>query len=170
MRQGFPALLLVLLPSLVAAPTLAVNGQASSIVITDDALFTKHTELDRAIKTTQNQQAVVNRQHNELQQLERQITELNKELKEAKFILERDYQRMLDEPELDISNSQNHYQAVWNQIKEQQKKQLMLEQELQDQEYKLEQIVATQHAIEQQIAQLDEQKLRARVELSLIHI
>lgn len=164
MRQGLPALLLVLLPGLVAAPTLAVNGQASNIVITDDALFTKHTELDRAVKTTQNQQAVVNRHHNDLQQLDRQIAELNKALKEAKSALERDYQRMLDEPELDISASQNHYQAIWNQLKEQQKKQLTLEQERQDQEYKLEQLIAAQHTIEQQIAQLDEQKLRARVE------
>ncbi|MFV0446985.1 MAG: SUMF1/EgtB/PvdO family nonheme iron enzyme [Vibrio sp.] len=163
MRQGLSALLIALSPCLMATSTLAA-GTPSSVMAIDDALFSKHSELQNAKKTTQSDQAAVDNQQQELERLNQQTATLDAELKTAKANLERDYQKMIDEPDLDIMPSQQAYQDAWSKVKQNQKSRLEAEQKLQELQVTLAQKKSAQGVIEQNIASLEQDKLRARVE------
>lgn len=163
MRQGLPALLFALSPCLIAAPTMAETVAPATVMAIDDALFSKHSELQDAKKATQIQQTAVDNQQSELDRLNQQTQSLDAALSTAKANLERDYRKMIDEPDLDLSVSQNAYQAAWANVKQNQKARLEAEQKLQEQQAALVQAQATQQVIEQNIAQLDDDKVRARV-------
>lgn len=164
MRQVLPALLFALSPCLLAVPAIAEDTAPATVMAIDDALFSKQSELQDAKKATQTQQTAVDNQQAELDRLNKQTQSLDAALKTAKANLERDYQKMIDEPELDITGSQNAYQAAWSDIKQNQKARLEAEQKLQEQQAALAQTKAAQQGIEQSIAKLDQDKLRARVE------
>ncbi|EPZ7318168.1 SUMF1/EgtB/PvdO family nonheme iron enzyme [Vibrio mimicus] len=163
MRQGIPALLIALSPCLMAAPVLA-EEVASSVLAIDDALFGKHTELQNATDASKLQKAAVDNQQSELNRLTQQAKALDTALKNAKTNLERDYQKMIDEPDLDIQPSQNAYQAAWAEVKQNQVARLDAEQKLQEMQTALAQYQAQQQTIEQSIALLQQDKMRARVD------
>lgn len=163
MRPGLPVLLLALLPCLVTAPTLA-EGTSSSVMAIDDALFTHHTQWQEAKKATQHQQTVVDTQQAELARLTALAKQLNTAFNSAKTALERDYLKMIDEPQLDITGSQNAYQTAWSEVKKNQQDTLLAEQSLQEMQNQLVQLQVSQDAIQQKITQLDQDKLRARAE------
>ncbi|MBJ7019115.1 hypothetical protein JG655_20740, partial [Vibrio cholerae] len=104
---------------MVAAPVLT-EETASSVLAIDDELFSKHTELQKAIDDTQLQKTAVDNQRSELNRLAQQAKNLDAALTTAKAALERDYQKMIDDPELDLQPSQNAYQAAWAEVKQNQ--------------------------------------------------
>lgn len=131
MRQGLPALLLALSPCLVATSTMA-EGTPSSVIAIDDALFTKQSELQAAQTAANEQQVMVNNHQSELDRLNQQTQSLDAALTKAKADLERDYMKMIDDPDLDIMPSQNAYQSAWANVKQNQKARLEAEQKLQE--------------------------------------
>jgi formylglycine-generating enzyme required for sulfatase activity len=163
MRQGLPALLLALSPCLVATSTMA-EGTPSSVIAIDDALFTKQSELQTAQQATHEQQVVVNSYNSELDRLTKQAQSFDKALAKAKADIERDYMKMIDDPELDIMPSQNAYQAAWANVKQNQKARLEAEQKRQESEALLAQKRAEQSTVSKSIIELEQHKLRARVE------
>ncbi|MBD0786005.1 SUMF1/EgtB/PvdO family nonheme iron enzyme [Vibrio sp. Y2-5] len=163
MRQGLSALLIALSPCLMATSTLA-EGTPSSVMAIDDALFSKHSELQDAKKATQSEQTAVDNQQQELDRLNQLTVKLDAKLKKAKANLERDYLKMIDEPDLDIMPSQQAYQDAWSEVKQNQKSRLEAEQKLQELQTALAQKKSAQGHIEQNIAGLEQDKLRARVE------
>ncbi|MEZ9232379.1 SUMF1/EgtB/PvdO family nonheme iron enzyme [Vibrio amylolyticus] len=163
MRQGLPALLLALAPGLVATSTIAEDAPKSVLAV-DDALFTKHTELSNAKKDRDTQQQVVETQQNELNRLNKLAKKLDGALKKSKSNLERDYSRMIDEPELDLSSSQSAYQSAWADVKQNQVQRLEAEQGLTEQQNSLTQKQSNVDNIEESITQLDHSKLRARAD------
>ncbi|MGF1718654.1 SUMF1/EgtB/PvdO family nonheme iron enzyme [Vibrio kyushuensis] len=163
MRQGLPALLLALAPCLVATSTIAEDVPTSVIAI-DDALFTKHAELSSAIKDRDSQQQAVDKQEDQLASVNKQAKKLDRSLAKAKSNLERDYQRMIDEPELDLTSSQTNYQEAWAEVKQNQILRLDAEQKLQEQQSLLLTKISNVAAIEENISHLDSSKLRARAD------
>ncbi|WP_165313360.1 SUMF1/EgtB/PvdO family nonheme iron enzyme [Vibrio ziniensis] len=163
MRQGLSALLIALSPCLMATSTLA-DGTPSTVMAIDDALFSKNSELQNAIKLAQFEQVAVENQRKELDRLDQLTAKLDAQLKEAKTNLEHDYLKMIDEPNLDITSSQRSYQDAWSQVKQNQKSRLDAEQKLQELQVKLAEKKAAQNVIEQNIASLEHKKQRARVE------
>lgn len=163
MRQGLPALLLALSPCLVATSTMA-EGTPSSVIAIDDALFTKQSELQAAQTAANDQQVMVNNHQSEMDRLNQQTQSLDAALTKAKADLERDYMKMIDDPDLDIMPSQNAYQSAWANVKQNQKARLEAEQKLQELEALLAEKKAAQHTVEKGIAELEQHKLRARVE------
>lgn len=163
MRQGIPALLIALSPCLVAAPVLT-EETASSVLAIDDELFSKHTELQKAIDDTQLQKTAVDNQRSELNRLAQQAKNLDAALTTAKAALERDYQKMIDDPELDLQPSQNAYQAAWAEVKQNQVARLEAEQKLQELQTVLAQYQIQQQTVEHSITLLQQNKIRARVD------
>lgn len=163
MRQGLSALLLALLPCLMASPTSAEESTMSVMAI-DDLLFSHHTQLQQAIKATQQQQDKVDSQQTELSRLNILARDLESRMLEAKLNLEQSYLKMIDEPQLDLTTVKNAYQQVWSAVKENQQEILQVTQELQEKKSQLEQLKTKQNAIQQKIEQLDQNKLRARAE------
>ncbi len=163
MRQGISALLIALSPCLMATSTLA-EGTPSSVMAIDDALFSKHSELQEAKNATQSEQTAFDNQQAEVDRLNQLAAKLDADLARSKSMLESDYQKMIDEPDLDISPSQQAYQAAWLEVKQNQKSRLEAEQKLQELEVTLATKKAAQQAIEKNIAGLEQDKLRARAE------
>lgn len=164
MRQGLSALLFALSPYMVATPVMAEQAAPSSVIALDDALFSQHSKLRDAQKTTQSEQTALENKQQQVKRLNQQATKLGNELEQAKADLEKQYQTMITEPDLDISAAQSRYQSAWAAVKQNQNERLAAEQALQEQHAALNQAKAAQDAIEQAIAQLDDDKLRARVE------
>ncbi|MZI95268.1 SUMF1/EgtB/PvdO family nonheme iron enzyme [Vibrio sp. CAIM 722] len=163
MRQGLPALLLALSPCFMVTSTLAEEAP-SSVSAIDDALFSKNTELQDAKKTTQSQQAAYDKQQAELKDLEQQAKTLDKALNAAKAKLHEAYGKMIDDPKTDITSAKATYQSAWSDVKKNQKARLEAQQNLQELEAKLAQEKSSQRTLEQKIAALGEDKLRARAD------
>ncbi|MCK6264339.1 SUMF1/EgtB/PvdO family nonheme iron enzyme [Vibrio sp. ZSDE26] len=163
MRRGLPALLLALAPGLVATSTIAEDVPTSVIAI-DDAIFTKHSELSSAKKDRDNQQQTLNEHEEKLSGYNKAAKKLDRSLSKSKSNLERDYSRMIDEPDLDLSSSQTQYQEAWAGVKQNQVLRLEAEQELEEQQATLAKKQAEVTRIEENIASLEDSKLRARAE------
>ncbi|WP_428772599.1 SUMF1/EgtB/PvdO family nonheme iron enzyme [Vibrio sp.] len=166
MRHGLSAILLALTPCLVVTSTVAATEEdkPTSVIAIDDALFTKHTELKEAEKAKADQQLSVDNQQEQLTQLNKQASVLDKALLTAKQALERDYQRMIDEPELDISASQSNYQQAWADVKSNQQQRLTEEQRLQELELTLQQKASAVEKLQADIEKLAGSKQRARAD------
>ncbi|MEZ9417996.1 hypothetical protein AB4189_28125, partial [Vibrio sp. 10N.286.49.E1] len=86
------------------------------------------------------------------------------DLAKAKANLEQDYARMIDEPDFDISLAQNAFQGAWKTVKENKLAMSDSEQKQQGLVMELEAIQAEKAAAEASIANLNQDKLRARAE------
>lgn len=163
MRPGLSALLLALSPCLMSSPAFADEGPLSLIQI-DDQLFTKHDELNSARQAKDEQQALLDQKQADLSSLDQKAKTLDKAFNDAKQKLDSDYQRMIDDPSIDIVASQQAYQDAWSAVKQNQKARLAAEQAVEEQRAVVATRQAELEAIEQAIAGLDESKLRARVD------
>ncbi len=161
MRLGLPVLLLALLPDLVISPAWS-EEPPSSVVGIDAALFAKQAELNAARQRYDEQTTHVNNQQTTIRQLGQNAHSGDAALAKAKQTLERDYQRMIDDPNFDIAASQQAYQDAWAKVKHSQVARLEAQQQLE--ELKTQQS-AQQIAVDrltQEIQELDAAKLRAR--------
>ncbi|MEZ8099150.1 formylglycine-generating enzyme family protein [Vibrio bivalvicida] len=163
MRPGLPALLLALSPCLLLS-TVSAEEAPKTLVQIDDQLFTKHDELKAAQQAKEEQQALLDSKKSELDSLEQTAKSLDEAFSNAKSKLENAYQRMIDDPNTDLAGSQKSYQDAWSAVKQNQKARLAAEQELVETRNVFVTRQATLETIEQHIAELDENKIRARVE------
>lgn len=99
-----------------------------------------------------------------MNRLAQQAKNLDAALTTAKAALERDYQKMIDDPELDLQPSQNAYQAAWAEVKQNQVARLEAEQKLQELQTVLAQYQIQQQTVEHSITLLQQNKIRARVD------
>ncbi|OAJ93438.1 formylglycine-generating enzyme family protein [Vibrio bivalvicida] len=163
MRPGLPALLLALSPCLLLS-TVSAEEAPKTLVQIDDQLFTKHDELKAAQQAKEEQQALLDSKKSELDSLEQTAKSLDEAFSNAKSKLENAYQRMIDDPNTDLAGSQKSYQDAWSAVKQNQKARLAAEQELVETRNVFVTRQAALETIEQHIAELDENKIRARVE------
>ncbi|MGF1910095.1 SUMF1/EgtB/PvdO family nonheme iron enzyme [Vibrio kasasachensis] len=162
MRTRLSTLFLVLAPCLLSSYALA-ESQANTVLAIEDQLFSKHTELKNALQIRKEQQATVSQYQNELKQIQQQGKTLSEKFQAVKAQLETDYQRMIDDPSVDLAATQAAYQDVWKNIKQNQNEQLNIEQQVEEANQLLTTHAAQVSAIEQDINQYDKAKLRARV-------
>ncbi|KJY84509.1 hypothetical protein TW81_02990 [Vibrio galatheae] len=163
MRPGLPALLLALSPCLYL-PSAFAEEAPNTLVQIDDQLFTKHDELKAAQQKKDEQQALLNSKKSDLAVLETQAKSLDDAFSSAKSQLENAYQRMIDDPNINLAVAQKNYQDAWSAVKQNQKARLAAEQELVEVNSILSTYQSELDAIAHEISGLDEQKIRARVE------
>lgn len=163
MRTSLPTLLLALSPCLISTGALA-DTTVTTVVSIDDQLFSKHTELDDALKLRKEQLANVSQQQKILLQAKKDNQTLTEKFAETKAQLEADYKAMIDDPSVDLATSQNAYQDAWKSLKQNQQDKLAVEQQLEDANLQLAQQDVKIQTIEQAIAAFDSAKIRSRVE------
>lgn len=163
MRQGLTALFIALIPCWIASSAMA-EGTPSSVIAIDDALFSKNTELEKAQDARDKQKQQLDLQQEQLDKLSQEAHEYDSDLAKAKQSLAQDYQRMIDDPDIDISQSQDAYQKAWSSVKQNQKSRLEAEQKAQETKFTFDQAQANVKKVEDNIASLLEDKKRARVE------
>ncbi|GAK86323.1 hypothetical protein JCM19238_3913 [Vibrio ponticus] len=113
MRTRLSTLVLALTPCFVSTSVLA-ESPANTVMVIDDQLFSKHTELKNALQTRNQQQEIVSQRKKNLDQVKQQTNELNDKFTAAKTQLESDYQRMIDDPSVDLAATQANYQPFGN--------------------------------------------------------
>ncbi|NVN80097.1 MULTISPECIES: formylglycine-generating enzyme family protein [unclassified Vibrio] len=167
MRQGLPTLLFALAPCLMTSAVFAEATPpaiASSVTDIESSLFEKHADLTAVKKKLADKQNQVDNQAQQTARLAKQSAEAEQKLATAKANLEQDYTRMIDEPDFDISPAQNHFQDAWKVVKEGKLAISDSEQKQQGLMMELEAIQAEKAAVEASIANLNQDKLRARAE------
>ncbi|MEZ8117943.1 SUMF1/EgtB/PvdO family nonheme iron enzyme [Vibrio splendidus] len=167
MRQGLPTLLFALAPCLMTPAVFAEATPpaiASSVTDIESSLFEKHADLTAVEKKLADKQNEVDNQAQKTARLAELSAQAEQTLAKAKASLEQDYSRMIDEPDFDISPAQNRFQDAWKTVKE--GKLAISDSELKQQGLvmELEAIQAEKAAAEASIANLNQNKLRARAE------
>ncbi|MEZ8863722.1 SUMF1/EgtB/PvdO family nonheme iron enzyme [Vibrio splendidus] len=167
MRQGLPTLLFALAPCLMTPAVFAEATPpaiASSVSDIESSLFEKHAELTAVEKKLADKQNEVDNQAQQTARLAKLSSQAELTLAKAKTSLEQDYTRMIDEPDFDISPAQNRFQDAWKTVKEGKLAISDSEQKQQGLMMELEAIQAEKTAAEASIANLNQNKLRARAE------
>ncbi|WP_375748908.1 SUMF1/EgtB/PvdO family nonheme iron enzyme [Vibrio sp. HN007] len=163
MRQGLHGLLLALAPCLITPGVLAAD-EPTTVVSIESALFSKQSEMDASSKRVAEKKAEVRAAQDEQSLLEKQAAHLDKKLEESKAALNRDYDRLVDEPQFDLRPSQGAYQDAWASVKQNQKERLEKEQSIQELYAELSLIEAEQKKLKSDVEALEEDRVRARVE------
>ncbi|MEZ8238926.1 SUMF1/EgtB/PvdO family nonheme iron enzyme [Vibrio splendidus] len=167
MRQGLPTLLFALAPCLMTPAVFAEATPpaiASSVTDIESSLFEKHADLTAVEKKLADKQNEVDNQAQKTARLAELSAQAEQTLAKAKASLEQDYSRMIDEPDFDISPAQNRFQDAWKTVKEGKLAISDSEQKQQGLMMELEAIQAEKAAAEASIANLNQNKLRARAE------
>ncbi|PMN24850.1 hypothetical protein BCT41_20880 [Vibrio splendidus] len=167
MRQGLPTLLFALAPCLMTPAVFAEATPpaiASSVTDIESSLFEKHADLTAVEKKLADKQNEVDNQAQQTARLAELSAQAEQTLAKAKASLEQDYSRMIDEPDFDISPAQNRFQDAWKTVKEGKLAISDSEQKQQGLVIELEAIQAEKAAAEASIANLNQNKLRARAE------
>jgi formylglycine-generating enzyme required for sulfatase activity len=137
---------------------------ASSVSDIESSLFEKHADLTAVEKKLADKQNEVDNQAQQTARLAKLSAQAELTLAKAKASLEQDYTRMIDEPDFDISPAQNRFQDAWKTVKEGKLAISDSEQKQQGLMMELEAIQAEKAAAEASIANLNQNKLRARAE------
>ncbi|CDU07183.1 putative structural maintenance of chromosomes protein fused with sulphatase-modifying factor [Vibrio coralliirubri] len=167
MRQGLPTLLFALAPCLMTPAVFAEATPpaiASSVTDIESSLFEKHADLTAVEKKLTDKQSEVDNQAQQTARLAELSAHAEQTLAKAKASLEQDYTRMIDKPDFDISPAQNRFQDAWKTVKEGKLAISDSEQKQQGLMMELEAIQAEKSAAEASIANLNQDKLRARAE------
>ncbi|WP_061015983.1 formylglycine-generating enzyme family protein [Vibrio splendidus] len=167
MRQGLPTLLFALAPCLMTPAVFAEATPpaiASSVTDIESSLFEKHADLTAVEKKLADKQNEVDNQTQQMARLVKLSAQAEQTLAKAKASLEQDYTRMIDEPDFDISPAQIQFQDAWKTVKESKLTISGSEQKQQGLVMELEAIQAEKAAAEASIANLNQDKLRARAE------
>ncbi|MEG3691524.1 SUMF1/EgtB/PvdO family nonheme iron enzyme [Vibrio coralliirubri] len=167
MRQGLPTLLFALAPCLMTPAVFAEATPpaiASSVTDIESSLFEKHADLTAVEKKLADKQNEVDNQAQQTARLAELSAQAEQTLAKAKASLEQDYTRMIDEPDFDISLAQKRFQDAWKTVKEGKLAISDSEQKQQGLVMELEAIQAEKAAAEASIANLNQDKLRARAE------
>ncbi|CDT30519.1 putative structural maintenance of chromosomes protein fused with sulphatase-modifying factor [Vibrio coralliirubri] len=167
MRQGLPTLLFALAPCLMTPAVFAEATPpaiASSVTDVESSLFEKHADLTAVEKKLADKQNEVDNQAQQTARLAELSAQAEHTLAKAKASLEQDYTRMIDEPDFDISLAQKRFQDAWKTVKEGKLAISDSEQKQQGLMIELEAIQAEKAAAEASIANLNQDKLRARAE------
>ena len=165
MRQGLPALLLALSLCFIPFTVLATDTVATvTVQQADDTLQSKKTEMDASAKQVAEQKTAIKKAQDEQSRLERQSVQLSKKLEQTKKALDRDYNRVTNEPDIDLRPSQGAYQSAWADVKTNQQVRLESEQKLQELYADLSLFEIDQKRLNADLNKLADQKVRARIE------
>lgn len=138
-RKGLPALALLLSPALFTSVAFANTNTQSTTISVDSvaSIDTKLTHKRDEVKQLEN--AVVNDQsrlrdlRNQSENLDQKAKQLDSKRKLAQRNLDEQYNRMIDDPDLDITPFQKQYQDSWKEVKENQVATLAIQQDIQEQ-------------------------------------
>ncbi|WP_104400833.1 SUMF1/EgtB/PvdO family nonheme iron enzyme [Vibrio penaeicida] len=161
MRQGLPALLLALSPSLISVTAYA---EALDITNVSKAMSSKEAEIQSVGTQETDIQAAIRKLQAELLQVEQDEKRLENKRLKAKQALERQYARMLDDPELDLASSQKAYQDAWAKLKQNQQQQLDVEHQIQEQQISLSSSKAKSAQLSAELQELEESHFRLRAD------
>lgn len=163
-KYRIPALLLALSPLWVTASVNAEQvTQADPVASIDEKISIKQNEIDTISSDYEAEGAKLQQLKNEEERLQREADELDAKRNRAKSALDKQYSRLLDDPETDLVTFQKKYQETWAAVKQNQSEKLANEQAVTESEMRLSQIKQKQARLKTEFANLEESRIEARV-------
>ncbi|MFA0112196.1 PEGA domain-containing protein [Vibrio sp. 10N.261.46.E11] len=158
------ALLLALSPLWVSASLSAEElNQVDPVSAIDAKLTEKNSDIERISATKVSATETLKQLQNQNSKLLREGEELKAKRNRAKSVLDKQYSRLLDDPETDLVSFQKGYQDAWAAVKENQSSLLDNQQAMNENEIYLSQIKQKQARLNNELANLKESKVEARV-------
>ncbi|MFL7036005.1 PEGA domain-containing protein [Vibrio lentus] len=158
------ALLLALSPLWVSASVSAEElNQVDPVSAIDAKLTEKNSDIERISATRVSATENLKQLQNKNSKLLREGEELKAKRNRAKSVLDKQYSRLLEDPETDLVSFQKSYQDAWAAVKENQSSQLDNQQAMNEGEIHLSQIKQKQARLNNELANLRESKVEARV-------
>ncbi len=162
--QRIPALLLALAPVWLSTSVSAEEiNQVDPVAAIDDKIEAKHNEISNIDQTFESAQNELKQVRNDLERLKREGEELKAKQNRAKSALDKQYARLLDDPDTDLMSFQKRYQDAWSEVKTNQTQQLETQQALAETEMRLSQLKQRQARLNNEYANLKESRIDARV-------
>ncbi len=163
-KRRIPALLLALSPLWVSASVYAEEvTQADPVAAIDEKLSNKQNEINAILTDYEVESGKLQQLKNEQGRLKREGEELDAKRNRAKSELDKQYTRLLEDPDTDLVTFQKRYQEAWNALKSNQSQKLDNEQAVTEIEMRLSQIKQRQARLDTELTNLEEAKIEARV-------
>ncbi|WP_034414841.1 PEGA domain-containing protein [Candidatus Photodesmus blepharus] len=160
-RTILALLLFTLVPFGIDKP--AYSEESNPIATIDAKINIKQTELDSAASSYEAENHKLQQIKNELNRLSRYGEELNLKQERAKLDLDKQYNRLLEEPEIDLISFQKKYQESWSEVKQNHSDQLDAKQAITESEILLDQIKQKQDRLNAEFSNLQELRVSARI-------
>lgn len=161
--RRIPALLLALSPLWLSTTVSAEEASADPVAGIDIKLNIKQTEMSTIATEYDSEAQRFQQLQNENAKFKRDEQELNAKRNRAKSALDKQYSRLLEDPEIDLLSFQQAYQNAWASVKENQSTLLESQQAITESEIRLSQIKQKQARLSSEFSYLEEQKVEARV-------
>lgn len=159
-----PALLLALSPFWLSAPISAEElNLADQVAAITDKMEKKQVEIDLVEQEYNTESQKLQQFRQEIETLKREGDELKVQQNQAKSALDKQYNRLLDDPDTDLASYQKKYQDAWSALKTNQNKLLEKQQMITEDEMRLAQIKQKHIRLNNEVTNLEESKIAARV-------
>lgn len=158
--------LFVALFSLWIAHVVYANDEATpthSVAALDDKIRSKQNELDALNSQFDNENKQLQTLKNEQSRIEREHETLDTARNRTKSELDKQYQLLLADPDLDLNLHQKKYQEAWDALKKNQSAQLEIAQSITENEVHLTQFKQKQTRLKSELLNLEESKNQARI-------
>ncbi len=163
-KYRIPALLLALSPIWVTASVYAEQvTQVDPVASIDEKISIKQNEIDAISSEYEAESAKLQQLKNEEERLQREADDLDAKRNRAKSALDKQYARLLEDPDTDLVTFQKRYQETWAAVKQNQSEKLTNEQSVTESEMRLSQIKQKQARLKTEFANLEEGRTEARV-------
>ncbi|WP_154179463.1 PEGA domain-containing protein [Vibrio furnissii] len=163
-KHRLPALLLALSPVWVSASVYADEiTQVDPVAAIDEKISTKQSEIDSIVSEYDTEGSKLQQLKNEQARLQRESEELDAKRNRAKSALDKQYSRLLEDPDTDLVTFQKKYQESWTAVKDNQSEKLTNDQAITESEMRLSQIKQKQARLKTEFSNLEESKIEARV-------
>lgn len=161
--RRIPALLLALSTFWLSTSIAAEEASADPVAVIDEKLSNKESELSTTAAEYDSEAQRFQQLQNENAKLKRDEQELNAKRNRAKSALDKQYSRLLEDPDIDLMSFQKAYQDSWSAVKDNQTTLLENQQLTTESEVRLSQIKQKQARLSSEFSYLEEQKVEARV-------
>ncbi|MDA9556538.1 PEGA domain-containing protein [Vibrio sp.] len=159
-----PTLLLVTCPIWISSIVQAQEvAQSDPVLVINEKIQIKDSEISVINNDYESQKSALQQLKNEKVVLERDHKELNTKRNRAKTALDKQFNRLLEDPDTDIAAFQKRYQETWAAVKQNKAEQLAQAQEIKESERRLSQIKQKRDRLRTEQGNLQEQKVEARV-------
>ncbi|PJC87040.1 chromosome partitioning protein ParA [Vibrio sp. HA2012] len=163
-KRRIPALMLALTPFWLSASISAEElQQVDPVVAIDAKIDQKKADIDAVNEEYASESATLKQLQQNQDALQREAGELEAKRNRSKSTLDKQYARLLDDPETDLSSFQKQYQDAWKAVKDNQSDTLTNRQNITESEMRLSQIKQKKARFVNEFENLKESRIDARV-------
>ncbi len=141
----------------------AIEQHSDPVMAITQHIGKKRSEIATVEKTIETESDSLRDLEQQQVQLKREYIALDTKLNRAKSALDKQFARLVEEPDVDLDSFQKDYQDAWNQVKDNQQQRLVVNQTVAENKMRLTQIKQRKAILNSELENLTEAKISARV-------